>query len=994
MSVRATTLLILALWAAAPALAQTYVGVIDPEGTPTLHDLDWRDGALYATDTNPDRILRIDATTGAVVVQGALSFDPRGLAWDGTNYRVSTGFDTSNPEIFTVSPTGTSLGSVPSPTALANGLTFFDGLLWVAKAHPDPEASIVGINPATGAVVETIPFPSTQPTGIAFLGDGTLWASNAGDDSGSSGVYRLYHIERATGTVLGTLDGPPGTTRTRGLAYDGSRFLYVTVREGTPQQSLIYKIDLQQSGNAVAAVSPDSLDFGVVAQNSSAIRTLTIGNTGDAPLVIQNVEITGQILGGGSFSTTLASGTTVPPGGQITPTVTFTGGGPSSLPTLNTATLRFTTNDVNLPQAEVPLRGYNAFPNPTPALSATSHDFGPVRVDGQNLTVAVWPLVITNTGAQPLVLQTPTSTNPAFGIYSPDFPQTVAPAGSVTVEVFFRPAAAGPASATLSFPSNAAATPTLTVQGTGIVGDPDGGTLVWQHDVPANPATSSNDRKVFALVSPGDLTGDGQADLVYAARNYWTIALDADSDVQPPGTPGPAPLWQFSSCPNNNNCGAVSSGSSQLFETGIAVADLSGDGVLDIVIGTEGGNDHVYALNGATGALLWGVGSDTDPFLASYYSVSTRPGMDATGDGVPDVATGTGSASAQSPNPFNHRRVYFLSGADGAIVWDRSTPFPNFRTTLYRSTDGLRVASVGGESGQNGLIAWRAPSGAVAFSATPSVSPFLAEPVPSAACAGCEDLLVAGLGSGVTRFNGETGAEIWTAIASGSSVWDVAVVNGATPLVVVGTTSSQVQAFDAATGAAAWQVNLIDQVFAVETVADSDGDGVEDVAAAGKGGVAVLLSGATGAELWRYTFGDGQFPTSGEDVTSVPDLDGDGAPEIAVGTRDGRILLLYGGRMGTAGEATPGALTGPTLDAPFPNPSAGEVTLRYRLPEAARVRLSVVDALGREVWSAPAAEQGAGSYALPGPTGLAAGLYVVRLAAGGTVATRRLSVVR
>ena len=994
MPLRAAALAVLALAASLPALAQTYVDVIDPEGTPTIHDLDWRDGALWATDTNPDRILRIDAATGTVTVQATLGFDPRGLAWDGTNYRVSTGFDSSSPEIFTVSPTGASLGSIPAPSALTNGLAFFDGLLWAANAYPDAGASLVGLNPATGAVVETVAFPSTQPTGIAFLNDGTLWASNAGDDSGSSGVYTLYHIDRTTGTVLGSLDAPPGTTRTRGLAYDGSRYLYVVVREGTPQQSLIYKIDLQQSGNAVAVISPSSLDFGVVANNASATRTITIANTGDAALVIENVQITGQILTGGSYTTTLTNGTTVAPGGQVTATVTFTGGGPGSVPVRNNATLQFTTNDVNLPQAGVPLTGFNAFPAATPSFSSSAHDFGPVRVDGQNLTVAVWPLVVTNVGAEPLVLQMPTSTDPAFGVYGPDFPLTIAPAGEATVDVFFRPAAAGPASATLSFPSNAAATPTLALSGTGVVGDPDGGTLVWQHTVPDNPATSSTDRKVFGLLSPGDLTGDGRADLVYTARNYWTVALDANSLVQPPGTPGPSLLWSYSSCPNNNNCGNVSGGSSQLFETGAAAADLTGDGVLDLVIGTEGGNDHVYALDGPTGAVLWSVGSDTDPYLASYYSVSMRPGMDATGDGVPDVATGTGSASPESPNPFNNRRVYLLSGADGSILWERQTPFPNFRTVLYRASDGLRVASTGGESGANGLTAWRASDGSVVFTAAPAISPFLAEPIASATCAGCEDLLVAGLGNNVARHSGETGAVLWTVSSGGSSVWDVAVVDGPTPLVVLGTTGPQVRAFDAATGAPAWQANLIDQVFGVEAVADSDGDGVEDIVAAGKGGVAVLLSGATGAELWRYTFGDGQFPTSGEDVTGVADLDGDGAPEVAVGTRDGRILLLYGGRLGTAGDAAPGALAGPTLDAPFPNPSAGDVTLRLRLPAAATVRVSVVDALGREVWALPATERGAGSYALTGPSGLASGVYVVRLEAEGAVTTQRLSVLR
>ncbi|HEX8386384.1 MAG TPA: choice-of-anchor D domain-containing protein, partial [Rubricoccaceae bacterium] len=696
--------------------------MIDPTGTPSLHDLDWRDGALWATDTNPDRLVRIDPATGDLTAPVALSFDPRGLAYDGTANRVSTGFDTSSPLIYTVNAAGTITGQTPAPSALTNGLTFFGGRLFAARAYPDDQAAIVGLDPATGAVVETIPFPAAQPTGIAFLNDGTLWASNAGDDTASNGVYRLYHIDRATGAVLGTLDAPPGTTRTRGLAYDGARYLYVVVQSAT-FTSVIYKVDLQTTGNAVLGLSTTSVDFGVVVTGQTATRTVTLSNTGDAPLQITDVSVP-QAPENGTFSTTLTP-TTVPVGGQLQVQVSYTAiygdipGGRAQ------GVLSFATNDVNRPSVSVALSGFPAQPDPTAlTVGGASHDFGPVRVDaGAGLTVAVWPLRIQNVGAQPLVLSSATPSTAAFGLYdASDLPLTLAPTEFAEVRFFFRPTTVGPQAGTVAVASNDPASPlTVAFQGTGTADSLAAGSPVWTHAVPDNPS-SSGSAKVSSVRVAGDLTGDGLPDLVYAAANSLTVALDADSEYQAPGTSapgGPAVLWQFNTCPDNNDCGAVS-GVDGLYDTGLdAAGDLDGDGTGDVVIGTGGGNDSVVAISGRTGAAIWSVGSASDPYLAPYYSV------DVFG---PYVATGTGSASAQSPNPVNHRRVYLLDAATGAEIWQRPTGLPNFRTVVYPAGSVLRVATGGGEGSVNRLATYDVADGTPRWSISPSFTPFVIEP--------------------------------------------------------------------------------------------------------------------------------------------------------------------------------------------------------------------------------------------------------------------------
>lgn len=80
----------------------------------------------------------------------------------------------------------------------------------------------------------------------------------------------------------------------------------------------------------------------------------------------------------------------------------------------------------------------------------------------------------------------------------------------------------------------------------------------------------------------------------------------------------------------------------------------------------------------------------------------------------------------------------------------------------------------------------------------------------------------------------------------------------------------------------------------------------------------------------------------------------------------------------------------------FPNPVRGQGTLRFDLAEASDVTVTVYNALGQRVaLLADGDEMAAGQHDLAFPTaGLAAGVYVVRLQAGASTGTQRVTVVR
>lgn len=133
----------------------------------------------------------------------------------------------------------------------------------------------------------------------------------------------------------------------------------------------------------------------------------------------------------------------------------------------------------------------------------------------------------------------------------------------------------------------------------------------------------------------------------------------------------------------------------------------------------------------------------------------------------------------------------------------------------------------------------------------------------------------------------------------------------------------------------------------------------------------------------RYLF---QVAVTPSDSTLVP---GDVLPQAF----PARFSLEVGPR-GTVGRDD-GPLSVLALDPVQPNPTSGVSTVRFALPTPQSVRLSVVDLLGREVAVLLDGYEAAGRHTMElDSSRLALGIYTVRLHAGGTVLTQRVTVVR
>ncbi|HEY3634060.1 MAG TPA: hypothetical protein VGK95_03310 [Caldimonas sp.] len=165
---------------------------------------------------------RVWAATNA----GLVAFDPKsgeisrtierpsdaGTAFDGTHL-----YQIAEARIDKIDPaTGAVLASIPAPgQGRDSGLAWADGSLWVGQYR---DRKIHRIDPDTGAVLRTIE-SNRFVTGVTWV-DGELWHGTwEGDDSD------VRRIDPASGAVLERLEMPRGTA-VSGLESDGADLFY------------------------------------------------------------------------------------------------------------------------------------------------------------------------------------------------------------------------------------------------------------------------------------------------------------------------------------------------------------------------------------------------------------------------------------------------------------------------------------------------------------------------------------------------------------------------------------------------------------------------------------------------------------------------------------------------------------------------------------------------------------------------------------------------
>ena len=236
---------------------------------------------------------------------------------------------------------------------------------------------------------------------------------------------------------------------------------------GSPQM-----VTLTGTGTAapvpVASLSPSSLSFSATAGTTSAAQTVTLSNTGKAPLTITGITAPSSPLMG-LFNETSNCGPSLAAGASCAISVTFapvtTGG--------VTGNILVTDNATGSPQT-VTLTGTGVNP-PGPTFTPYTLAFG-----NQVVTTTSAPLTatLTNTGADTLVIDGGLPTILGAGAASisatSNCPSSLAPAATCTVSAVFTPSGLGAYSLSLQMMAHYSSAPSIELKpavaltGTGI----------------------------------------------------------------------------------------------------------------------------------------------------------------------------------------------------------------------------------------------------------------------------------------------------------------------------------------------------------------------------------------------------------------------------------------------------------------------------------------------------------------------------------------------
>jgi outer membrane protein assembly factor BamB len=906
----------------------------------------------------------------------------QGLARDAAGNSFFMRRYTSAGTIMKISPSGAVLDSMRIPKFLG-GVAWDGSHVWYSVYSPNAEAGLYKVDFTAKTVVDTILVPTRQPYGVTWDGTSLYYVEN-GFDGDRRGILRVNPVTGdTTGFIPEPPDGSSNGTNPSGVAWDGRYLWLVGEPVGASTGRVLYKYDLTITGTPDIDVLPLVQDFGGVRIAQPRTVNLTLRNTGDAPLRITAVNGTTA-----TFTTAYTAPDTIPPGGSRSLPVTFTPSafGPDS------ALLTLLSNDPDEGAKAVRLRGSGIYASPTLS-TVQSHDFGTRRSGSSNS----WKIPIRNLGGPPLSIASMRVGLRVFALDSLPFPVVIDSLGTQSFRIWFRPTSAGLVRDTLVIESNAAGgTVRVPLTGTGDAAPVPVGLPLWQHTVADHPVSNTG-RLVKAVRDIGDLNGDSKRDVIVSTENYWTMALNGASSVDNDS------LWAFTSYVSNSSAGSIGTAGDYSHQKALAVAsDLDADGVNDVVIGTGGGNERVYALSGRSGRIIWSYGTDhPDSFsLGDFTGVDAA--RDFNGDGVPDVVAA--AAATQSGGVGGRRSIYLFHGRTGAILWQ--SPLLGFTHGVASvgdiNSDG-RPDAVGtvGEPGYRAVAFNGATGGELWNFPIPSASGGAKEVLEFPVTGQSPDIVVGAFWGPVYRIDGATGRELWSYPTGGRGVMQMRrlrdVTGDGVDEVLAALLLGGARCLNGATGAEVWSLPT-GSTMGVATVPDLNRDGFDEVAWAVQDQGAMIVRGNNGVQLALFPFGTNEC----REVAAVPDADGNASFEILAGSKFGQVALISGGTdAGTSaaeeGESLPREFS---LDQNYPNPFNPVTSIRVSMAEKGDLTITIHDLLGRVVRTFAFTSVPPGAHTVvwdgTGDAGrqVSSGVYFYRAQTGERVLTRRMVLLR
>ncbi|UCG91107.1 MAG: PQQ-binding-like beta-propeller repeat protein [candidate division WOR-3 bacterium] len=830
--------------------------------------LAWDGNYLWcgAYGVNGDTIFKLDPNDGTILkkLRWGQSVDSYGLTFDQGDLWVNDHL-TGTDSIFRIDTiTGARITALPAHKEYMAGLANDGTNLWHCLYY-SPDGRAYYIDKTNGSALDSIDiFTLPQPWGAAWDGE-YLWVCNDGNYGGSHSIYK---IDVVTKQIVDSLESPG--ERPWGLTWDGS-YLWVVAQGTSPTGHVAYQIDLEGGGTPDIEVSPMSYDFGILPFDSSASFTLNIANVGDTILRVDSIYTQHPV-----FTVPLWTYPfDISEGADTTIVVTFS-------PDTNlyySSHVVVACSDPDEETTYVSVQGRGVHPDPTLIPSATSHNYGNVHIN----CVKDWFLKMRNEGYPMLMIDSMTFDNAQF--FTPQaFPVTVECLDTVEVQIITQATVLGNYNGLLYIHSNDPTSPyEIQLSATGDSVLFQAGDVLWTSNFPDN---------VVCVSGVSDINGDGIDDV--AAESYGTDTDGSHLKV----------FWG-----NSSYQGVMQWGFGDDTTTGswgddclIQGDDYNGDAIPDIILGTAWGDRSVYAIDAASGTVIWYYDSHWfDGEGGWVYSV--RPMPDINGDDVGEVLAGIGGHGGGTAGP---RSMYCFSGVDGTIVWRLQAQDAVGSVNWIEDVNGDDVPDAicgawGNFLDQQVYCVSGASSGVVytpiwSYDCGGDVQSVIA--IPDVDGDGIQDVVAGAWSDSVYCLSGVNGARIWATNVGGLVIKVVAIphlIAADIPGIGVAHLGSAFHVLNASTGEVYWTYPIGSNVWTVDAIEDVDGDGKYDVLTGNQNpGTVYCFSGDDGSIIWSYN--EGRLIYS---VRAVSDISFDGYQDVLVGTQKSggvaRLLALCGG---------------------------------------------------------------------------------------------------
>jgi hypothetical protein len=375
------------------------------------------------------------------------------------------------------------------------------GHIWSSSGTLIASATFTG---ETGSGWQRVSFSAPVPISANTVYIASYFAP-AGHYSADTNYFAKAGVDRAPLHALANgVSGPNGV------------YLYSS-SGGFPTsgyQSTNYWVDVEYGQNQAGAVNPQlsesatTLSFGSVTVNSSAAQSLTLTSSGTSPVTVNSASITGAAFS--IVGATLPA--TLNPGQSMTLQVQFKPAATGSA----TGNLTISSNSTAGSTAVVSLSGTGTTANSRLTLSASTLSFGSVTVNSSGTK----SLTLTSSGTSPVTVNAGSITGAGFTIVGGSFPVTLNPNQSATLQVQFKPAAAGSVTGNLTISSNSTngSTAVVSLSGTG---------TATPHEVDLSWAAPGSSADPVAGYNVYRSTGSGADQLINASILTATSYVDS-----------------------------------------------------------------------------------------------------------------------------------------------------------------------------------------------------------------------------------------------------------------------------------------------------------------------------------------------------------------------------------------------------------------------------------------------------------------------------------